>query len=92
MAQLGVSLGASRRCQLFFMAVVGTLGGRIMSHYVTSGFWQVAGLLIALTAVNLVYAILASFEGEGIPVTWLTRIAGVGAVVITGLQLTGRLI
>ena len=77
---------------MFFMAVVGTLGGRIMSHYVTSGFWQVAGLLIALTAVNMVYAILASFEGEGIPVTWLTRIAGVGAVVITGLQLTGRLI
>ena len=77
---------------MFVMATIGTLGGRIVGHFTHDGFWQVAGLLLILGVVNLIYAIVSSFDGEGYPVTWSTRLAGLGAVIITGLQLTGRLI
>jgi hypothetical protein len=77
---------------ILVMATLGTLGGRLMSHLTTDGFWQVAGLLIFLGVIGLIYAMVSVLEGEGYPPTWPTRIAGIAVVVITALQLTGRLI
>lgn len=77
---------------MFMMAAIGTLGSRLLGHYVSDGFWQVAGLLLVLAVVNLLYAIVSAFDGEGFPVTWGTRLAGLGAVLVTALQLTGRLL
>ena len=74
------------------MAAIGTLGARVIGHFVTSGFWQVAGLLILMTSVNVVYAGISTIDGEDYPVTWATRFAGIIIVIITGLQLTGHLI
>ena len=76
---------------ILVMASIGTLGGRLMAHITTDGFWQVAGLLILLGAVSLMYAMVSALDGEDYPVTWTTRIAGIGVVVLAGLQLTGRL-
>ena len=77
---------------ILVMATIGTLGGRLMGQITTDGFWQVAGLLLLLGVVGLLYAMLSSLDGEDFPVTWTTRLAGIGVVVITALQLTGRLI
>lgn len=77
---------------MFMMAVIGTVGARVIGHFATSGFWQVAGLLILMTSVNVIYAGISTIDGDDYPVTWATRIAGVIIVVITGLQLTGHLI
>jgi len=77
---------------ILVMATIGTLGGRLMGQITTDGFWQIAGLLLLLGVVGLLYAMVSALEGEDFPVTWTTRIAGVGVVVITALQLTGRLI
>ena len=77
---------------MFMMAAIGTVGARVIGHFATSGFWQVAGLLILMTSVNVVYAGISTIDGEDYPVTWATRIAGIIIVIITGLQLTGHLI
>ena len=77
---------------MFMMAAIGTVGARVIGHFATSGFWQVAGLLLLMTSVNVIYAAVSTIDGEDYPVTWATRLAGVAIVVITGLQLTGRLI
>lgn len=77
---------------IFVMAAIGTLGGRLMSQITTNGFWQVAGLLLLLGVVGLLYAMVSALEGEDFPVTWTTRVAGVVVVVFTALQLTGRLV
>lgn len=77
---------------ILVMATIGTLGGRLMGQITTDGFWQIAGLLLLLGVVGLLYAMVSALEGEDFPVTWTTRIAGVGVVVITALQLTGRFI
>ena len=74
------------------MAAIGTLGGRWMASLSTDGFWQVAGLLILMAVVNVTYAVISAFDGEGYPVTWATRAGGVLIVVATALQLTGRLV
>ncbi len=74
------------------MAAIGTLGGRWMASLSTDGFWQVAGLLILMAVVNVAYAVISAFDGEGYPVTWATRVGGVLIVIATALQLTGRLI
>ena len=74
------------------MAAIGTLGGRWMATLSSDGFWQVAGLLILMAVVNVLYAAVSAFDGEDYPVTWATRLAGVVVVVATALQLTGRLI
>jgi len=77
---------------MFMMAAIGTVGARVIGHFATSGFWQVAGLLILMTSVNVIYAGVSTIDGEDYPITWATRIAGVMIVIITGLQLTGHLI
>ena len=77
---------------ILVMATIGTVGGRLMGQITTDGFWQVAGLLLLLGVVGLLYAMVSALEGEDFPVTWTTRVAGVVVVVITALQLTGRLI
>ncbi len=77
---------------ILVMATIGTLGGRLMGQITTDGFWQVAGLLLLLGVVGLLYAMVSALDGEDFPVTWTTRLAGVVVVVITALQLTGRLI
>ena len=77
---------------ILVMATIGTLGGRLMGQITTDGFWQIAGLLLLLGVVGLLYAMVSALEGEDFPVSWTTRIAGVGVVVITALQLTGRFI
>jgi hypothetical protein len=77
---------------IFVMAAIGTVGGRLMGQITTNGFWQVAGLLLLLGVVGLLYAMVSALEGEDFPVTWTTRVAGVLVVVFTALQLTGRLI
>jgi hypothetical protein len=77
------------------MLVLGAVGNLVSNYFqahVKSSFWQVAGLLIAMTAISGFYAFLSEPEGEDFHISWFTRAAGIVIAVLTAFQLTGHLI